>query len=1505
VSDDQEKSLGDAATFAGAVKHRSTAEISIGDERTLGDGLAGQETIIDDIEVVDLDARYRIEGELGQGGMGAVLLATDTRLDRKVAIKRILGEAAGNRMAVQRFLTEAKSIAALNHPNVVQIYDYGRAKDGPFLIMEFVDGGSLLDRCRDGAMPLEHTVDLACQLCDGLAKAHDLSIVHRDIKPANVLLTKDGVPKLTDFGLAKAQSGDHGQTMTGAVLGTPDFMPPEQRRDASLVDHRSDLWSLAATVYQMATGRSPKIIRFDLLPPELTKVLGKALEDAKDHRYQSVREFRDALRTTARAALAAVPGIAGDIREGTCLACGVQNEPNRKFCKSCATSLLAACLKCGDSMPVWDEVCGACGAKQAPLVEAKHNEMAAAQAKAEGLLGDFKFDDALAVAAALRDEPHAKLRHLTGWAEEFVRQVESTRAEQTRQAVELLTEAGKHEAAYDYLAAVFTLEAIPDSLRSSTLPDAQESVAKALERLQARQKESRSLEAKVKALLAAKAVDDLLPVVQRLLQIQPNRADIQKLRAQLEDRNEKLIAARDEAIRDAQSRLAAYDYEDAEHVLRRIKGWTRNETVDRLQAEASRLLAETRGLAEDIGRAVAAKQLDGLLATVEKYLKLKPADDEVRNLRQSLVEREEKYAAEVARRLESAQALGQESRFSEAVDLLERIAVSRRSEEVTSHLKLSKRLAERQEKAMTSLSEAKEGHYAAALTLGESYRSALAHANLSDEKFATLMASVEAADADYVRTRMVLRYTGFTAVGIAAVVSIVAAGLWIRSTIRVAFTTYAIAQNRWDDALAIDPNNVAALVGRARTKLQADPADISGAFADLEKAERQPGATVIAEPARVEAHAIRAAVEARAGRLDRASEDLEAAIRRGADEAALGPARTVIAETWLGRGRDSAAKGDGASIRTATAAALAVGADRQAVIAVWREYVRGRIANLDAKGLQLACIESKKVGLAAEDEAGWWLELAAKAIQSPGVDTAVLRTAMEAAKVAGAAKERLLTVWQAYAAARIADCDLAGLKFTCAEGEKLGLAGETRAGWWLELAEKAIQPPREDMAVLRTALEAAKMAGATAESVAPVKARGLLLEASGLVTAGDMRSAAAKAMEATLLDITGSVAALKLPANEALRATVVVDYRGRLNVGLSGGDWESVLRTATAAGALDDTASEWVGAAIAKHTGGLSAVPPEVLGRLPAATIAGLPPAAIAALPPATIVALPLATIASLPRTVVTALPPIRNSIGMEMKLIPSGTYMMGTGSSERPRNVRITQPFFLGVCEVTNDQFEQVMGVVPSKWRDKALPVESVQWNDAIDFCHYLSQLPNEKASGHTYRLPTNAEWEYACRADSSETYSFGDIPLLDGGVTDDTYIRKISPHGWDSNNSGAKTHPVGKKLPNAWGLHDMHGNVAEWCNDWFGQYSNDGRGAKDTVLTDPLGPLRGDGRVIRGGDWHENFGAWQSSYRVWADPSTKAPTLGFRVAMSPSGVPRQEQIPPHKGADRNTPTR
>jgi serine/threonine protein kinase len=566
VKKDFDRSLG-AEQTVGAAKRRPTSEVSLGDERTLGDGRSGQDTVIDDIEVVDLEARYRVEGTLGQGGMGAVLLATDTRLDRKVAIKRILGEAAGNRMAVQRFLTEAKAIAALNHPNIVQIHDYGRAKDGPFLIMEYVDGGSLLDRCRESALPLDEAIDLACQLCDGLARAHDLGIIHRDIKPANVLLTKGGPPKLTDFGLAKAQASDHGHTVTGAVLGTPDFMPPEQRHDASLVDHRSDLWSLAATVYQMVTGRSPKVIRLHELPQALQAVMARAFEDAKDDRYQSAREFRDALKTCCRSLEASA--VAASLGEGQCPRCGAQNDSKRKFCRGCAASLEAPCLKCGQIMPMWDDVCGACGTKQSTLLDVRRSAFEDDRVSAESLLANFRFSDAEEVAERHSQWVHDRFEDGSHWAREFLHRIEETRSKQLGLLSAALADATRYESGGDFPGAIACLEKIPIPLQSVVVPG-HESAQGAIERLRKTDADNSRLERFIQACQRDGNVTGLMPYVEKLIKRLPQRADLRALQAMLEEHERKIIDVRDEALLRARASLEQRDYDSAIEILSQI-----------------------------------------------------------------------------------------------------------------------------------------------------------------------------------------------------------------------------------------------------------------------------------------------------------------------------------------------------------------------------------------------------------------------------------------------------------------------------------------------------------------------------------------------------------------------------------------------------------------------------------------------------------------------------------------------------------------------------------------------------------------------------------------------------------------------------------------------------------------------------------------------------------------------------------------------------------------------
>jgi hypothetical protein len=734
MSGNDSDSLGDEATLAGRSR-RQRADASLGDERTLGDGLSSRDTVIDHIEVVDLEARYRIEGPLGKGGMGAVMLATDTRLGRKVAVKRILGEAAGNRMSVTRFLTEAKSIAALNHPNIVQIYDYGRAADGPFLIMEYVDGGSLLDRCQAGAVPLEEAIDLACQLCDGLAKAHDLGIIHRDIKPANVLLTRDGVPKLTDFGLAKAEAGDHGQTMTGAVLGTPDFMPPEQRRDASLVDHRSDLWSLAATVYQMVTGRSPKIIRFDLLPAELTTALGKALEEAKDDRFQSARELRDSLKLSLRAA---VPGDAASMAsaEGQCPSCGVKNDTSRKFCRGCGGALVVPCLSCDRPMPPWEQICGQCGVRQAELLADRQAASAAEQARAEGLLGDLEFQKAIDMAAKLGRESHPTLGHLGPWSTEFVVKAEEARRQHMLRAADELADAARHEAAHDYLSAIFALEMVAPALHGQPLPGAGETIAAALARIKAKQVESTRLDKLVRDRIASRQVDGLLPEVARLLELQPDRRDLGKLRQQLEERDAKLAAVRDAAIASASAHLSRHDYEAALAELSRI-----HETVDtpqsrQLRERTARTVARLKELVATIRGMVAGKQMDGLLPIVEEFLRLKPGDPEAMRISDTITARQKKSLQDVEAACGRARDLMKACEFEAAVRVLEAVSAASGSASTQELLWECRSLATLRANALQSLDAAQsEGDVSSGLAAADSYRQVLAHRDLTDDAF--------------------------------------------------------------------------------------------------------------------------------------------------------------------------------------------------------------------------------------------------------------------------------------------------------------------------------------------------------------------------------------------------------------------------------------------------------------------------------------------------------------------------------------------------------------------------------------------------------------------------------------------------------------------------------------------------------------------------------------------------------------------------------------------------
>jgi formylglycine-generating enzyme required for sulfatase activity len=227
----------------------------------------------------------------------------------------------------------------------------------------------------------------------------------------------------------------------------------------------------------------------------------------------------------------------------------------------------------------------------------------------------------------------------------------------------------------------------------------------------------------------------------------------------------------------------------------------------------------------------------------------------------------------------------------------------------------------------------------------------------------------------------------------------------------------------------------------------------------------------------------------------------------------------------------------------------------------------------------------------------------------------------------------------------------------------------------------------------------------------------------------------------------------------------------------------------------------------------------------------------------------------------------------LEMVLIPTGRFLMGapdsdkdTEADENPiHRVWITKPFYLGKYEVTQEQWEAVTGDNPSYFKGSRRPVEMVSWKDCQQFLNKLNRQPGHRAG--KFRLPTEAEWEYACRARTTTRFYFGDDE------------RELGQYAWYDKNSRSQTHPVGGKIPNAWGLYDMHGNVIEWCADWYcDEYYT------HSPTDNPLGPVKGENYVLRGGSWGFPSAYCRSASRNSHELEARRYYLGLRLALDPA---------------------
>jgi formylglycine-generating enzyme required for sulfatase activity len=249
--------------------------------------------------------------------------------------------------------------------------------------------------------------------------------------------------------------------------------------------------------------------------------------------------------------------------------------------------------------------------------------------------------------------------------------------------------------------------------------------------------------------------------------------------------------------------------------------------------------------------------------------------------------------------------------------------------------------------------------------------------------------------------------------------------------------------------------------------------------------------------------------------------------------------------------------------------------------------------------------------------------------------------------------------------------------------------------------------------------------------------------------------------------------------------------------------------------------------------------------------------------------------------------PEVINSVGMKLLLVQPGTFRLGATESEAGRQpdegpvhtVEISQGFYLGAFTVTQEQYQKVMGINPSHFRKvggcdpRAFPVENVSWEDAVAFCRRLSDMSAERQRGRTYRLPTEAEWEYACRAGGEG------LPFHVGRSLVSAHANFDGRHPYGGSGRGdflQRTCAVGSYPANAWGLHDMHGNVWEWCADWY-----DEKFYRGSPRRDPHGPEQGEAKVLRGGSWQNHGRLCRSACRDCVSPRYHGVNVGFRVVL------------------------
>ncbi|MDP6848313.1 MAG: serine/threonine-protein kinase [Kiritimatiellia bacterium] len=323
---------------------------------------------------VSLTSSYGILEKIGDGGMGVVYLARDRKLGRYVAIKRLNKAGLSDPSLRKRFFREAEAIAALQHSNIVHVYALAEDDEGPYIVMEYVAGPSsgspdkqpprpftLADKVhRDGPPPVSEALSLIIKVGRAIEYAHGCGVIHRDLKPSNILIDHVGEPKIVDFGLAhRARGDDVPLTVPGEKMLSIGYGAPEQEKDATTTDERTDVYGLGALLYFSLTGHNPRYFREKDLPEALRMPIVRALETDKEKRWARASDFTDALVLIHAPSTIELPTVKTTWR---CKWCDTVNPTAIQFCGKCGWNGGEICSECGTETRVGIPFCGSCGA---------------------------------------------------------------------------------------------------------------------------------------------------------------------------------------------------------------------------------------------------------------------------------------------------------------------------------------------------------------------------------------------------------------------------------------------------------------------------------------------------------------------------------------------------------------------------------------------------------------------------------------------------------------------------------------------------------------------------------------------------------------------------------------------------------------------------------------------------------------------------------------------------------------------------------------------------------------------------------------------------------------------------------------------------------------------------------------------------------------------------------------------------------------------------------------